>query len=604
MTDTEISRQRDMKERELIPWKPTEGAQSGLEDLESLSRAPRNWDQFAVNKEKFGVTTTWDERHYTTDLDRSSEFYRSNLAKASKIAAEIEKGASNGNVHIMEERGHDTSAYTEEELYSSVMRDEKPKYVPPHQRNIPQKQDKQLTPPTTTSPKVAPTITTTPSTTDKKPALQITTKASALQQINSELEQAATKSTTQTTEDVPLKRPQLQLESVASRTMRANSLSAKLTPTGSPTSVLDQKEILKERIRLRQQIVNHSTGSPIGLGSPVASPLINSPVSPSVMKDPALALSLDPAIPKVSDEIRDEFLKFKLNESFKTRNDQIDQFKLFSRSLDTKKKPDTPTTTTPTTPTTTTPTTTPMTVTNPTASSGGSLVLSMAKRNKAKDTAPKVTPHQEEKKEPKEPSVINTEKHPPHTPTPATPGTPAPGVSHTVAAKGTEKAPTTAEKPKPSLNPNAKEFKFNPNAKSFMPPSRKPTPKPPSPSQSPPPPHVFSSGPFVPYGGPPMNMYPPPMPYGGPMYMPPHMGMPGPMPVMHHPHMAFTLPQNVDTNITVAETFVKGIANQKQVDAKTVGFTWPSGRQNSYKDPPSPKSNEQEMPPMQVSNFS
>jgi PAB1-binding protein PBP1 len=69
----------------------------------------------------------------------------------------------------MEERGHDTSQYTEEELYSSVIRpdDKLPKYVPPGLRS---QQTKQI------SPKEV-----------KKPGLQIST---TLDQINSKLEQA------------------------------------------------------------------------------------------------------------------------------------------------------------------------------------------------------------------------------------------------------------------------------------------------------------------------------------------------------------------------------------------------------------------------------
>jgi PAB1-binding protein PBP1 len=86
MTDSEISN-RELKERELVPWKPSDGIV--MEDLTSGST--RNWDQFAVNRDKFGVTTTWDERIYTTDLDRDSAFYRKNIAKAEKIAAEIER---------------------------------------------------------------------------------------------------------------------------------------------------------------------------------------------------------------------------------------------------------------------------------------------------------------------------------------------------------------------------------------------------------------------------------------------------------------------------------------------------------------------------------
>jgi hypothetical protein len=96
---------------------------------------------------------------------------------------------------------------------------------------------------------------------------------------------------------------------------------------------------------------------------------------------------------------------------------------------------------------------------------------------------------------------------------------------------------------------------------------------------------------------PPMGVYPPgpPMPYGAPVFVP-HSHMPPPM-VMHHPHhIQFTLP-NVDTSVTIAEVYAKGLTS-KTVDKG--GNTWQGGRNGSYKDPTAPKQDQQEIPPPHV----
>ena len=48
-----------------------------------------SWDQFAANKELFGVTTNFDEDVYTTKLDRSAADFKERERKAQKIANEI-----------------------------------------------------------------------------------------------------------------------------------------------------------------------------------------------------------------------------------------------------------------------------------------------------------------------------------------------------------------------------------------------------------------------------------------------------------------------------------------------------------------------------------
>lgn len=79
----------------------------GLED----SRA--GWDQFAVNKEKFGVATTWDEHLYTTRIDRAA--CGISEEEAARLAREIESGVSvTTNIHMLEERGGELDANVSE----------------------------------------------------------------------------------------------------------------------------------------------------------------------------------------------------------------------------------------------------------------------------------------------------------------------------------------------------------------------------------------------------------------------------------------------------------------------------------------------------------
>ncbi|KAJ8903294.1 hypothetical protein NDN08_004403 [Rhodosorus marinus] len=79
------------------------------------------WDQFAINKKKFGVTTSFDENEYTTVLDKSTPDFKEKEQAAAKIAAEIE-GKSTKNLHMKSERGQlQESGYDEEDLFSSVI---------------------------------------------------------------------------------------------------------------------------------------------------------------------------------------------------------------------------------------------------------------------------------------------------------------------------------------------------------------------------------------------------------------------------------------------------------------------------------------------------
>jgi hypothetical protein len=81
------------------------------------------WDQFALNKEKFGVNSTFKEELYTTKLDRSAPDFDEKLRKAEEIAQQIRR-AETTNIHLKEERGQELERdYDEELLYGAVVRE-------------------------------------------------------------------------------------------------------------------------------------------------------------------------------------------------------------------------------------------------------------------------------------------------------------------------------------------------------------------------------------------------------------------------------------------------------------------------------------------------
>ena len=132
-TDAGISR-GERFERELVAWAPTEG--DGLADAGGLLEDPAmrsknakgwgggqsgaaGWDQFAANKSKFNVDTTFDENIYTTAIDKNAVGISE--AEADRIAREIMSQGST-NVHVQEERGlRVTADYDEEDRYGAVI---------------------------------------------------------------------------------------------------------------------------------------------------------------------------------------------------------------------------------------------------------------------------------------------------------------------------------------------------------------------------------------------------------------------------------------------------------------------------------------------------
>lgn len=105
------------RDRKLERWQ-IEG-----EDVGTLEHTQNDtWDQFEVNKNKFGVQSTFDEHLYTTAIDVDHPEYKDRVKRAEKLAREIE-GQSTSNVHLAEDRGQQLEAEVDEEdLFSGVAR--------------------------------------------------------------------------------------------------------------------------------------------------------------------------------------------------------------------------------------------------------------------------------------------------------------------------------------------------------------------------------------------------------------------------------------------------------------------------------------------------
>lgn len=103
-TDTGISGGRLGEKRELQRWDAGGSSNGGLDGgLEDTKDNNKPWDQFAVNEEKFGVQTDYDESIYTTSIDRSRPDYNQKVARAEKLARRIE-GTTANSAHAAEER--------------------------------------------------------------------------------------------------------------------------------------------------------------------------------------------------------------------------------------------------------------------------------------------------------------------------------------------------------------------------------------------------------------------------------------------------------------------------------------------------------------------
>jgi len=108
--------------RKFDDFAPNMGSDRSIDlDNVDLNKQAEAWNQFAVNKDKFGVETSYDEHEYTTKLDTTLPDYKSREEKAERIAAEI-SGMKSKNIHIMSERNQLAGGdHDEEEMYSSVV---------------------------------------------------------------------------------------------------------------------------------------------------------------------------------------------------------------------------------------------------------------------------------------------------------------------------------------------------------------------------------------------------------------------------------------------------------------------------------------------------
>jgi hypothetical protein len=111
-TDAEIRAKRGdvIEDRELVAWSG-DGDDGGGGINERLDRHG-SWgvkEMFAVNEEKFGISTTFDEDLYTTKLDPNS-IPREKREEAERIAKEIEKGQNHTDMEDLVDDDGDEEA--------------------------------------------------------------------------------------------------------------------------------------------------------------------------------------------------------------------------------------------------------------------------------------------------------------------------------------------------------------------------------------------------------------------------------------------------------------------------------------------------------------
>jgi hypothetical protein len=128
-TDGDVQR-RDLKHLEGRELQGVSSAWLDPQNATSIeSGSMGNWNQFEANNRLFNVKNTFDENIYTKRLDMT-KMSKQQIAKAERIAKEIE-GSTSGNVHLQEERGHQIdSGLDEEDLYSGVMREDTAHGIP------------------------------------------------------------------------------------------------------------------------------------------------------------------------------------------------------------------------------------------------------------------------------------------------------------------------------------------------------------------------------------------------------------------------------------------------------------------------------------------
>ena len=121
-------------------WEPSTTSNIDL-SLEETGNS--NWDQFEANERLYGIKSNYDEKFYTTTIDKSNPLYRQRAVAAEKLAREIEASSAMSS-HVSEERSQtvlNDSGQDDEDKYSGVRRDFAPlvtrqsnTYTPPAKR--------------------------------------------------------------------------------------------------------------------------------------------------------------------------------------------------------------------------------------------------------------------------------------------------------------------------------------------------------------------------------------------------------------------------------------------------------------------------------------
>ncbi|KAL8674929.1 MAG: hypothetical protein Q9168_000632 [Polycauliona sp. 1 TL-2023] len=150
-TDSDITGNLGLRERNLQPWEPSAPTEIDM----SLEGPGGSWDQFQANEKRFGLKSDYNENIYTTTIDRSHPDYRRREADALRIAQEIEGGQAS-NAHVREERGfsHPEDVMDEEDRYSGVRR-QAADYPPLHSGQV---QGSRYMPPARRPPTGKPTV--------------------------------------------------------------------------------------------------------------------------------------------------------------------------------------------------------------------------------------------------------------------------------------------------------------------------------------------------------------------------------------------------------------------------------------------------------------
>eukprot|EP00808_Paulinella_micropora_P018114 g82441.t1 len=123
-TDTEITNRggKGNEGRKLQKWIADADDTHLLGSLEELGGdSDTNWDQFTTNERLTQKKSTFNFDDYSTQLDKSSDFYKNNISWARATAARI-TSTETSNVQQAIERGHAVEI-SEEDLFSTVLDD-------------------------------------------------------------------------------------------------------------------------------------------------------------------------------------------------------------------------------------------------------------------------------------------------------------------------------------------------------------------------------------------------------------------------------------------------------------------------------------------------